>query len=101
LAYGLWGSSAEDVLYVGRAAGNTSHGGAGRSCQDHGLAKLNHAVLAASGQAIFYVQSQDCSGVSVFSKNYSLFPILGFQFGWDDKAFSRGVPGKLFDDFRP
>jgi hypothetical protein len=47
-------------------AGNTSHGEACRGCQDHGLAKLNYSVLVARGQAIFYVQSQDCSGVSVF-----------------------------------
>ena len=53
-------------VFVGRAAGNTSHGEAGRGCQDASLAKLNYWVLAARGQSIFYVQSQDCSGVSVF-----------------------------------
>ena len=44
-------------VYVGRAAGNTSHGGAVRGCQDPGLAKLNYSVLFARGQAIFYMQS--------------------------------------------
>ena len=34
-------------VYVGRAAGNTSHGEAGRGCQDPGLAKLNYSVLVA------------------------------------------------------
>jgi hypothetical protein len=58
----MWGMS----VYVGRTPGNSSHGGAGRGCQDPGLAKLNYSVLFARGQAIFYVQSQDCSGVSVF-----------------------------------
>ena len=53
-------------VYAGRTPGNSSHGGAGRGCQDPGLAKLNYSVLFARGQAIFYVQSQDCSGVSVF-----------------------------------
>ena len=53
-------------VYVSRAAGNTSHGEAGRGCQDPGLARLNYAVLAARGRAIFYMQSQDCSAVSVF-----------------------------------
>lgn len=50
----------------GRAAGNTNHGEAGRDCQGPGLARLNYSVLFARGQAIFYVQSQDCSGLSVF-----------------------------------
>jgi len=49
-----------------RRGENTGHGGAGRGCQDPGLAKLNYSVLFARGQAIFYVQNQDCSGVSVF-----------------------------------
>ena len=53
-------------VYVGRAAGNTSHGEAGRGCRDPGLAELNHSVLIARGQAVFFVQSQDCSGVSIF-----------------------------------
>jgi hypothetical protein len=53
-------------VFVGRAAGNTRHGEAGRGCQQPGLAKLNYSVLVAKGQSIFYVQSQDCSGVSVF-----------------------------------
>ena len=53
-------------VYAGRAAGNTSHGEAGRGCQDPGLAKLNYSFLFARDQAIFYVQRQDCSGVSVF-----------------------------------
>ena len=34
-------------VYAGRAAGNTSHGEAGRGCQDPGLAKLNYSVLVA------------------------------------------------------
>ena len=51
-------------VYVGGAAGNPSHGEAGRGCQDPGLAKLNYSVLVARSQAIFYVQSQDCSGES-------------------------------------
>ena len=58
----MWGMS----VYVGRAAGNISHRGAGRGCQEPVLAKLNYSVLFARGQAIFYVQSQDCSDVSVF-----------------------------------
>jgi hypothetical protein len=45
----MWGMS----VYAGRAAGNTSHGGAGRGCQDPGLAKLNYSVLFARGQASF------------------------------------------------
>jgi hypothetical protein len=53
-------------VFAGRAAGNTIHGEAGRGCQNPGLAKLNYSVLVARGQEIFYVQSQDCSGVSVF-----------------------------------
>ena len=53
-------------VYGGRAAGNTSHGEAGRGCRDPGLAELNHSVLIARGQAVFFVQSQDCSGVSIF-----------------------------------
>ena len=53
-------------VYAGRAAGNTSHDEAGRGCQNPGLAKLHYSVLFARGQATFYVQSQDCSGVSVF-----------------------------------
>ena len=52
-------------VYVGSAAGNAGNGEAGRGCQDPGLAKLNYSVLFARGQADFYVQSQDCSGVSV------------------------------------
>jgi hypothetical protein len=55
----------EMSVCVGRAAGNTSYGEAGRGCREPGLAKLNYSVLVARGQAIFYVQSQDCSGVSV------------------------------------
>ena len=39
-------------VYAGKAAGNTSHGEAGRGCQDPGLAKLNYSVLVARGQAI-------------------------------------------------
>ena len=31
-----------------------------------GLAEFNYSVLFARGQAIFYVQRQDCLGVSVF-----------------------------------
>jgi hypothetical protein len=50
-------------VFVGRATGNTSHGEAGRGCQDPGLAKLNYSVLVARGEAIFYMQSQDFSGV--------------------------------------
>ena len=53
-------------VYAGRTTGNSSHGGASRGCQDPGLAKLHYSVLFARGQAIFYVQSQNCSGVSVF-----------------------------------
>jgi len=52
-------------VYAGRTPGNSSHGGAGRGRQDPGLGKLNYAVLVMRGQAIFYVQSPDCSGVSV------------------------------------
>ena len=68
---GFWpkdygGSSTGDVGILGKVAGNISLGEAGRGCQDPGLAKLNNSVLVARGQAIFYVQSQDCSGVSVF-----------------------------------
>ena len=51
---------------AGRTPGNSSHGGAGRGCQDPGLGKPHYSVLVATGPAIFYVQSQDCSGVSVF-----------------------------------
>ena len=79
MGFCMWGMS----VYVGRAAGNTSHGEAGRGCQDPGLAKLNYSVLFARGQAIFYVQIQDCSGVSVFGYNSHPFPIHGFQFGWE------------------
>ena len=56
----------EMSVYAGRTTGNSSHGGAGRGCQGPGLAKLHYSVLFARGQAIFYVQSQNCSGVSVF-----------------------------------
>jgi len=68
---GFWpkdygGSSTGDFCILGKVAGNISLGEAGRGCQDPGLAKLNNSVLVARGQAIFYVQSQDCSGVSVF-----------------------------------
>ena len=34
-------------VYVGKAAGNTSHGKAVRDCQGPGLAKLNYSVLVA------------------------------------------------------
>ena len=51
---------------VGRAAGNTNHGEAGRDCQGPSLARLNYSVSIPRGQAIFYVQSQDFSDVSVF-----------------------------------
>jgi len=43
MGFCMWGMS----VYVGRAAGNTSHGEAGRGCQDPGLAKLNYSVLVA------------------------------------------------------
>jgi hypothetical protein len=36
-------------VYAGRTPGNSSHGGAGRGCQDPGLAKLNYSVLFARG----------------------------------------------------
>ena len=51
---------------AGSTPGNSSRGEAGQGCQDPGLAKLSYSVLFARGPAIFYVQSQDCSGVSVF-----------------------------------
>jgi hypothetical protein len=34
---------------AGRPPGNSSHGGAGRGCQNPGLAKLNYSVLVARG----------------------------------------------------
>ena len=68
-------------VYVDRAAGNTNHAEAGPGCLYPGLAKLNYSVLVARGQAIFYVQSGDCSGVSVLGYNSSPFLICGSQFG--------------------
>ena len=56
----------EMSVCVGRAAGNTNHGEAGRCYQNPGLAKPNYSVLVTRGEAIFYVPSRDCSGVSVF-----------------------------------
>jgi|WetSurMetagenome_2_1015567.scaffolds.fasta_scaffold122706_1 hypothetical protein len=61
-------------VYVGRAAGNTSDVEAGRGCQDPGFAKLDDSVLVARGEAIFCVQRQDCSGVSVSGWNSPPFP---------------------------
>jgi hypothetical protein len=52
----IWGMS----VYAGRAVGNTSYGEAGGGCQDPGLVKLNYSVLFAGGQAIFFIESQDC-----------------------------------------
>jgi hypothetical protein len=68
-------------VLVGKAPGNTSHGEGGRGCQDPSLAKLNYSVLAARGQPIFYVQSQDCSGVSAFGYNSSPLPVRDSRFG--------------------
>jgi hypothetical protein len=45
-------------VYVGRAAGNTSHGEAGRGCRDPGLAKLNYSVLVARSQRLVSFISQ-------------------------------------------
>jgi hypothetical protein len=39
--------------YVGRAAGNASHGEASRGRRNPGIAQLNYLVLVARGQAIF------------------------------------------------
>jgi len=69
----MWGMS----VYVGRAAGNTSHGGAGRGCQDPGLAKLNYSVLVARGQAI---SSLMCEVKIVQVYRYSVRILVRFQF---------------------
>ena len=63
-------------VYAGKAAGNTSHGEAGRGCQDPGLAKLNYSVLVARGQAIFYM----CKVKIVQVYRYSVRILIRFLF---------------------
>jgi hypothetical protein len=64
---------------AGRAAGNPSHGEAGRGCQDPGLARLNYPVLVARGQAIFYGPSKivQVSRYSVSMLVFFLFVVAG------------------------